>query len=75
VLEVRGAGLLVAARLSGEWAKAVTAKALDRGLLVNAVRPDTVRLAPPLLVSDTEIDQALAILRAVLVEAVTEEGR
>ncbi len=36
------------------------------GLLVNAVRPDAVRVAPPLLVSDAELDQALGILGAVL---------
>ncbi len=75
VLEVRGAGLLLAARLSGEWARTVAAQALDRGLLVNAVRADSVRLAPPLLVSDAEIDEALAILAAVLSEVVAREGR
>ena len=37
------------------------------GLLVNAVRPDAVRLAPPLLVSDDEIDGALRILGDALV--------
>jgi acetylornithine/N-succinyldiaminopimelate aminotransferase len=62
VVEVRGAGLLIAARLDSERAKEVTARALGLGLLVNAVRPDTVRVAPPLLVSDAEIDEALGIL-------------
>jgi 4-aminobutyrate aminotransferase-like enzyme len=37
--------------------------------LVNAVRPDSVRVAPPLLVSDAEIDEALAILGRALAEA------
>jgi 4-aminobutyrate aminotransferase-like enzyme len=35
---------------------------------VNAVRPDAVRVAPPLLVSDAELDRALAILGDVLGE-------
>jgi len=40
--------------------------ALERGLLVNAVRPDAVRLAPPLLVRDEELDRALEVLADVL---------
>jgi acetylornithine/succinyldiaminopimelate/putrescine aminotransferase len=66
VLDVRGAGLLLAARLSSDEAKDVAARALEAGLLVNAVRPDSIRVAPPLLVSDAEIDEALAILGRAL---------
>jgi predicted acetylornithine/succinylornithine family transaminase len=69
VLDVRGAGLLLAARLSGDYAKDVASRALEGGLLVNAVQPDSVRVAPPLLVSDAEIDEALAILGRALAEA------
>jgi len=74
VVEVRGAGLLLAARLSGDTAKAVAARALERGLLVNAVRPDAIRTAPPLLVTDGEIDEALSILRAALESEQAVEG-
>jgi acetylornithine/N-succinyldiaminopimelate aminotransferase len=66
VVAVRGAGLLLAAQLETPVAKEVAAGALARGLLVNAVRADAVRVAPPLLVRDDEIDAALGILRAVL---------
>jgi acetylornithine/succinyldiaminopimelate/putrescine aminotransferase len=66
VASVRGEGLLLAAALRAPVAKEASAAALDAGLLVNAVRPDTLRLAPPLLVSDAEIDEALAILGRVL---------
>jgi len=72
VLDVRGQGLLLAARLSGDDAKEVVNRALEEGLLVNAVRPDSVRLAPPLIVEDDEIDEALAILGRVL--ETTEHG-
>jgi acetylornithine/succinyldiaminopimelate/putrescine aminotransferase len=68
VVSVRGAGLLLAAQLATPVAQEATAKALGRGLLVNAVRPDAVRVAPPLLVSDDEVDEALVILGAVLGE-------
>jgi predicted acetylornithine/succinylornithine family transaminase len=66
VSSVRGAGLLLAAQLDSSIAPEVSARALAEGLLVNAVRPDAVRLAPPLLVSGAEVDAALAILRHVL---------
>ncbi|MGI8796304.1 MAG: acetylornithine transaminase [Acidimicrobiia bacterium] len=69
VKEVRGAGLLLAAELTeGRDAKAVEAACRDRGLIVNAVTPTALRFAPPLLVSDDEIDDAVAILAAVLAE-------
>lgn len=67
VAEVRGLGLLVAAQLEeGRDAKAVVAACLAEGLVVNAVTPTALRLAPPLTVSDAEIDDAVAILAKVL---------
>jgi acetylornithine/succinyldiaminopimelate/putrescine aminotransferase len=66
VRAVRGAGLLVAAVLDGPTAADVVQRALGAGLLVNAVAPDAVRLAPPLLVADDEVDEALAILAAAI---------
>ncbi|MGO8861180.1 MAG: acetylornithine transaminase [Acidimicrobiales bacterium] len=67
VTSVRGAGLLLAAQLATPSAQQVAAAALAGGLLVNPVRPDAVRVAPPLLVGDAEIDAALAILAAAMV--------
>jgi acetylornithine/N-succinyldiaminopimelate aminotransferase len=67
VSEVRGLGLLVAIELEpGVDAKAVQAQCLSAGLVTNAVTPTAIRLAPPLTVSGEEIDEALAIMRAVL---------
>jgi predicted acetylornithine/succinylornithine family transaminase len=67
VADVRGLGLLVAAQLDeGLDAKTVVAGCLAAGLVVNAVTPTALRLAPPLTVSDTEIDDAVAILAKVL---------
>ena len=68
VTAVRGAGLLLAAQLDAPVAKEVAAGALAAGLLVNAVRPDAVRLAPPLLVTDAQIEEALGILGGVLAD-------
>jgi len=68
VQSVRGAGLLLAAELAEERAGDVTAAALAGGLLVNPVRPDAVRLAPSLLVTDTEVDRSLELLGGALGE-------
>lgn len=68
VIEVRGLGLLLAAELDGLDARAVARACLDAGLVVNGVTPTALRLAPPLLVSDEEIDEAVAILNGVLEE-------
>jgi acetylornithine/N-succinyldiaminopimelate aminotransferase len=68
VTNVRGEGLLLAAALEEGLAPEVCASALRRGLVVNAPRPDTIRFAPPLLVSEEEIHDAVAIFA----EAVNE---
>jgi predicted acetylornithine/succinylornithine family transaminase len=68
VRAARGLGLLVAAELEeGREAGAIASSALQAGLVVNAVTPTALRLAPSLLVSEDEIDQAVSILETVLV--------
>ena len=66
VTDVRGAGLLLAAELDGRDTKPVAAECLERGLVVNNVTPTALRFAPPLTVSDDEIDEAVAIVKEVL---------
>ncbi|KUI17326.1 acetylornithine aminotransferase [Mycobacterium lehmannii] len=63
---VRGRGLLLGVVLTAEAAKAVEAAARDAGFLVNAAAPDVVRLAPPLVISEAQVDDFLAALPAVL---------
>jgi predicted acetylornithine/succinylornithine family transaminase len=66
---VRGLGLLLAAELvAGIDAKVVASRLLEAGLIVNAVTPTALRFAPPLLVTDAEIDEAAAIVERVLHE-------
>jgi acetylornithine/N-succinyldiaminopimelate aminotransferase len=67
VVDVRGLGLLLAAELEpGRDSKQVMLDALDAGLVVNAVTPTALRFAPSLLVTDEELDEAIAILQKVL---------
>lgn len=75
IVDVRGLGLLLAAELApGLDAKAVADECLARGLVVNAVTPRALRLAPPLLVGDAEIAEAAAILAGVLADAAASRG-
>jgi len=64
VQEVRGLGLLLGIGVEG--APKYAAAGLAKGLLLNAVNENTLRLAPPLNISDEELAEGLAILRAVL---------
>jgi acetylornithine/N-succinyldiaminopimelate aminotransferase len=70
VVSVRGQGLLLAAVLDGDFAPKACRAALEAGLVVNAPRPDALRFAPSLLVTDEEIDEAVAIVERVLAEGV-----
>ena len=63
---VRGSGLWLAIALTGVVATAVAATAQRAGFLVNAVQPDAVRLAPPLILSAAEADSFVAALPAIL---------
>jgi len=70
---VRGSGLLLGVELaSGVVATDVAAGCLESGLIVNAVNASTIRLAPPLTVSEAEIDEAAEILSGVVSRLVSE---
>jgi acetylornithine/N-succinyldiaminopimelate aminotransferase len=59
-------GLLMAVDLPQAKGADVVNAALERGLLINAPRPNTLRFMPALTVSNAEIDEMLDTLRAVL---------
>ena len=62
VAGVRGVGMLLAIELTEPVAASVAAAALDAGFVVNAVAPDAIRLAPPLVLT---VDQARDFTRAL----------
>lgn len=77
VREVRGVGLLLGVVLSGPFAAEVVAACRARRMIVNAVAPDVIRLAPPLTISVEEVADALirlcdAITAAAAAVIVTE---
>lgn len=60
--QVRGRGLLNAIVLKRPCAHAAVDWALEHGLIVNACAPNVLRLAPPLVVSEQEVNEAVVIL-------------
>jgi acetylornithine aminotransferase len=66
VAGVRGTGLWLAIALTGTAGTAVAATAQRHGFLVNAVQPDAVRLAPPLILSAAEADSFTSALPGIL---------
>jgi acetylornithine aminotransferase len=66
---VRGQGLLLGADLAAE-APRVVAAARARGFLVNATGPHTLRLAPPLVLGDDDVEAFLAAWPVILDDAV-----
>ena len=74
VAGVRGRGLLQALVLTRPVAADATAAALAEGLVVNAVAPDAVRLAPPLIIDQAEVDLATARLGAALDTIAADQG-
>ena len=67
VTGVRGRGLLVALALASDIAPDVVAACRERGLLVNNVRPNAIRMMPPLTVSDDEVERACDILEDAII--------
>jgi acetylornithine aminotransferase len=66
VSNVRGRGLLLATELEDGNSVEVAAAALNAGLVVNPVTPTALRFAPPLVVTEDEIEEAAHILTKVL---------
>jgi acetylornithine aminotransferase len=63
---VRGRGLLCGLVLSAPVAKEVEAAARTAGFLVNTPAPDVIRLAPPLIITEHQIDTFVTALPAIL---------
>jgi acetylornithine/N-succinyldiaminopimelate aminotransferase len=67
ITDVRGRGLLVAVEFKDDIAPSLVVDCLKKGLLVNQLKPNTIRFMPPLIIGNGEVDEALAILDEALV--------
>jgi acetylornithine aminotransferase len=63
---VRGRGLMCGVVLTSDVAKPVEVAARDAGFLVNAAAPNVIRLVPPLILTDLQVDDFLGALPGVL---------
>ena len=66
ISEIRGMGLLIGIEMNQDVSGEIVGKALEKGLLINAVRPNMIRFMPPLNVSIEEIDQAIEVISEIL---------
>jgi acetylornithine/N-succinyldiaminopimelate aminotransferase len=66
ISDVRGRGLLVAVEFVSEKGQEILMACLERGLLVNKVKTNAIRLMPPLIINRRDVDQAVGILDRVL---------
>jgi acetylornithine/succinyldiaminopimelate/putrescine aminotransferase len=66
ITDVRGKGLLVAMAFDGNLASQVLTYANEAGVLLNGVKPNTIRFMPPLIISPAEIDEAMGRLEQAL---------
>jgi acetylornithine/N-succinyldiaminopimelate aminotransferase len=67
ITDIRGRGLLVALEFNSDIAPALVTACLERGLLVNQLKPNALRFMPPLIIGRKEVDEALGILDEALV--------
>lgn len=70
----RGIGLLRGLELTADVAPEIVARALDRGLILNPVRPNVVRFMPPLTVTAEEIDRATDIVGEIVRDLAAERA-
>ncbi len=66
VAEVRGAGLLLGIELETKKASDVALALQNEGVLVNAANPTTIRLAPALIVTDSQLKKFVSIFKKVM---------
>ena len=72
VKEVRGRGLLVGVEFTKPIANEVKYLAVENRLLITAVRPNVIRMAPPLIVTKEQCDKAVQILIKCVSKAAEE---
>jgi acetylornithine/N-succinyldiaminopimelate aminotransferase len=72
ITEIRGNGLIWAIELDRAASEQIVSACLEAGLLANAVKPTAIRLVPPYVVTEEEIDRAVEIIDAALTK-ISEE--
>jgi acetylornithine/succinyldiaminopimelate/putrescine aminotransferase len=68
IVDVRGRGLLVAVQMNRDLSDAIVRACLERGFLLNMVKPNVIRLIPALNITKSDVDEAMGILEPVMAE-------
>jgi 4-aminobutyrate aminotransferase-like enzyme len=63
---VRGMGLLIGVEFSQDIAESVMYACLERGLVINFLKANLLRVIPPLVITKTDVDEGLEILDMAL---------
>jgi acetylornithine/N-succinyldiaminopimelate aminotransferase len=66
IADVRGCGLLIAVEFKSDIAEKITYGCLDKGLVINFLKPNMLRIIPPLIITRSEVDEGIRILDEVL---------
>ncbi len=66
ITAVRGRGLLIALEFAREISSEVVQACVERGLLLNPVKPNAIRFMPPLITQRSDVDTAISILQDAL---------
>lgn len=69
VKQVRGLGAMIGVVLDKEIGGDVETKCREHGLLINSINPMVLRIVPPLIVTDDDVEQAIGIIRQALGDA------
>jgi len=75
ITDIRGRGLLVAMEFSRDIAQSVVMACVERGLLVNRLKPNALRFIPPLIIGNEEVDEAIGILDKALSSIKLEDSK
>ncbi len=66
IADIRAVGLMVGIELAAPDAKRVLTEAMGRGLLMSAIGDHILRLVPPLIITQSDVDEAIDVLAAVV---------
>lgn len=66
IAEIRAVGLMIGIELTEPIAKRVQKDALEHGLILNAIGDNILRLLPPLIITQADVDMAIKVLKAVM---------
>ncbi len=68
IAEVRGRGLMIGVELTEPIARTIVDKAFEKRLIINPVGDRILRLVPPLIIEEREVDTAIGVLQQVFQE-------